>query len=55
MGFKDFLGESLRVLKLIKKPEKDEFVFVAKVAGAGMLLIGFIGFLVDLLGFFLFR
>jgi len=55
MGFRDFLSDSLRVLKLIKKPDKDEFVFVAKVAGAGILLIGFIGFLVDLLGFFLFR
>ncbi len=38
------LGEYTRVLKLARKPNKDEFTMIAKVAGAGILLIGLIGF-----------
>jgi protein transport protein SEC61 subunit gamma-like protein len=43
------LGEYLRVLKLTRKPSRDEFKVIAKVAGAGILLIGFIGFIIYLL------
>lgn len=43
------LGEYLRVLKLTRKPTRDEFTVIAKVAGAGILLIGFIGFIIYLL------
>ena len=42
-------GEYLRVLKLTRKPTKDEFAVIAKVAGAGILLVGFIGFVIYLL------
>ncbi len=38
-----FINESIRVLRLTRKPKKDEFLMVAKVTGIGMLLIGFIG------------
>lgn len=43
------LSEYLRVLKLTRKPTRAEFIIIAKVAGAGILLIGFIGFLIYLL------
>jgi len=43
------LGEYLRVLKLTRKPKRDEFAIIAKVAGAGILLIGFIGFVIYIL------
>ena len=43
------LGDYLRVLKLTRKPTRDEFAVIAKVAGAGILLIGFIGFIIYLL------
>ena len=43
------LGEYTRVLKLTRKPTKEEFTIIAKVAGAGILLIGFIGFIIYLL------
>ena len=43
------LGEYLRVLKLTRKPSREEFTVIAKVAGAGILLIGFIGFIIYLL------
>ncbi len=43
------LGEYVRVLKLTRKPSREEFTVIAKVAGAGILLIGFIGFMIYLL------
>ncbi|WMW26183.1 protein translocase SEC61 complex subunit gamma [Methanolobus sediminis] len=39
----------LRVLKLTKKPSREEFLTIAKVAGLGILAIGFIGFLIYIL------
>ncbi len=42
-------GEYIRVLKLTRKPTREEFSVIAKVAGAGILLIGFIGFIIYLL------
>lgn len=43
------LSEYLRVLKLTRKPTREEFTVIAKVAGAGILLVGFIGFIIYLL------
>jgi protein transport protein SEC61 subunit gamma-like protein len=43
------LGEYIRVLKLTRKPTRDEFTVIAKVAGAGILLVGFIGFIIYIL------
>jgi protein transport protein SEC61 subunit gamma-like protein len=43
------LSEYLRVLKLTRKPTREEFTVIAKVAGAGILLIGLIGFIIYLL------
>ncbi len=39
------LNSYIRVLKLASTPSSDEFLQVSKIAGAGILLIGFIGFL----------
>ncbi|WP_091710921.1 protein translocase SEC61 complex subunit gamma [Methanolobus vulcani] len=39
----------LRVLKLTKKPSREEFLTIAKVAGLGILVIGFLGFLIYVL------
>lgn len=46
---KNFIIESSRVFKLTKKPSNEEFKVIAKVAGIGTLIIGFIGFLVHLI------
>ena len=40
------LNSYIRVLKLASTPSTDEFLQVSKIAGAGILLIGFIGFLI---------
>lgn len=38
------LNEYIRVLKISSKPDREEFEMSAKVTGAGMLIIGIIGF-----------
>ena len=36
----------IRVLKMASTPSWEEFSQVAKIAGAGILLVGFIGFVI---------
>jgi len=47
------LGEKIkeweRVVKLSRKPRKSEYISVAKVTGAGMILVGAIAFLIRLI------
>jgi len=43
--FKEFVSESKRVLRVTKKPTKDEYLTISKVSAIGILVIGFIGFL----------
>lgn len=45
----DKLREYRRVLKISEKPDREEFEMSAKVTGAGILIIGFIGFVFYLL------
>jgi len=44
--FKGFVKECIRVLKVTKKPSKEEYKTIVKVTGLGMLAIGFIGFII---------
>ncbi len=44
-----------RVLDIARKPEADEFKTSLKVTTAGMLLLGFIGFIIFLLYFLVIR
>jgi protein transport protein SEC61 subunit gamma-like protein len=39
------LREYRRVLKIAEKPDREEFEMSAKVTGAGIILIGAIGFI----------
>lgn len=43
-GFKQYI----RIIQLTRKPSNEEFLTIAKVAGAGILLIGVIGFAIYL-------
>ena len=45
---KSFIGECLRVLKVTKKPDAIEFKTIVKVSGLGILIIGLIGFVVQM-------
>lgn len=44
-----FIDEAIRVLKLTRKPRKDEFIMVSKITGLGMIVIGAIGVLIHII------
>lgn len=46
---KDFLKNCRRVLKVTKKPSKEEYSTAVKVTGIGILIIGAIGFVIFLI------
>ena len=46
---KRFGKECLRVLRVTKKPTGDEFKTIVKVSGLGILIIGMIGFIIQML------
>lgn len=45
---KDFARECKRVLIVTKKPTRDEFKTIVKVSGLGIIIIGVIGFLIQM-------
>ena len=45
---KDFIRECKRVLIVTKKPTKEEFKTIVKVSGLGIMIIGFIGFVIQI-------
>ena len=47
--FKEFGKECIRVLKVTKKPTKEEFKTIVKVSGLGILIIGLIGFIIQII------
>jgi protein transport protein SEC61 subunit gamma-like protein len=52
MQFEDIskkLQVYIRILKLAKRPTRDEFFKISKIAGAAMALVGLIGFFIYLL------
>ncbi len=46
---KRFLKETVRVLRITKKPSKEEYKSLVKVTGIGISIIGIIGFVIFLL------
>ncbi|MBC7219010.1 MAG: protein translocase SEC61 complex subunit gamma [Hadesarchaea archaeon] len=48
-----FLHEAKRVIAVARKPDQEEYLQVAKVAGLGILLIGFVGFAIMLISYFI--
>ena len=49
MKIKRFLKETYRVLRITKKPSREEFKTTVKVTGLGAAAIGALGFLIFLL------
>lgn len=43
---KRFMKETMRVLRVTKKPNRDEFMSITKVTGLGIVIIGVIGFVI---------
>ena len=50
---KRFLKETVRVLRITKKPNKEEYKSLVKVTGIGISIIGAIGFIIFLLKYLL--
>ena len=48
-NLKSFFAKCVRVWRVMKKPTKEELIMVAKVSAIGILVIGFIGFLISVL------
>ncbi|MBU1198424.1 MAG: protein translocase SEC61 complex subunit gamma [Nanoarchaeota archaeon] len=46
---KDFFIQCKRVLRVTRKPDKQEFWTIAKVSGLGILVIGLLGFILHFL------
>ena len=46
---KRFGRECWRVLKITKKPNKEEYKTIVKVSGLGILIIGMLGFIIQML------
>ncbi len=47
--FKTFLVECRRVWQLTRKPSKSELIAIVKVTGIGILIIGLLGFIINML------
>lgn len=47
---KSFGLECRRVLRVTKKPNSNEFKVIVKVTGIGIIVIGFIGFVIYITG-----
>jgi protein transport protein SEC61 subunit gamma and related proteins len=48
-SLKSFVEKCKRVWMILKKPERNEFLKIAKVSAAGILVIGIIGFLISII------
>lgn len=46
IDIKQICKSYIRTLKLTKKPTQSEFMTIAKVAGAGMFVVGLVGFVI---------
>lgn len=46
---RQFINQSKIVLRVTKKPSKDEFKTIVKISGLGILLIGLIGFVIQMI------
>ncbi|HTX61654.1 MAG TPA: protein translocase SEC61 complex subunit gamma [Methanobacterium sp.] len=44
-----FIKMNQRVLRVAKRPDRDEYINVAKITGLGIIVIGVIGFIISLL------
>jgi protein transport protein SEC61 subunit gamma-like protein len=48
--FDKFVKDSKRVLKVSRKPDKEEYFDFAKITALGILVIGVIGFVIVIIG-----
>ncbi len=44
-----FIKMNQRVLRVARRPDREEFINVAKITGLGIIVIGVVGFIVSLI------
>jgi protein transport protein SEC61 subunit gamma-like protein len=44
-----FMKMNQRVLRVAKRPDREEYINVAKITGLGIIVIGVIGFIISLI------
>jgi len=49
IDIKGFLQKCVRVWHIMKKPDKAELIMVTKASAIGILIIGFIGFVISVI------
>jgi protein transport protein SEC61 subunit gamma-like protein len=49
-----FVTQCIRVLKITKRPDRDEYKMLVKVSGLGIAVIGMIGFILHVIWVLLF-
>jgi protein transport protein SEC61 subunit gamma-like protein len=47
-SLKSFVGKCKRVWMVLKKPTKEELIRIAQISALGILVIGFIGFIISI-------
>jgi len=55
MGVRDFLRSANAIFKLAHKSDRDEFSLYLKLVALGVAVVGAIGFLIKLIGSFVFH
>ena len=53
MGLREFWQQAVRVLKLAKKPDMNEFKRMVKIVGLGFIILGIIGYVFQLIAYLL--
>ncbi|WP_296786581.1 protein translocase SEC61 complex subunit gamma [Methanobrevibacter sp.] len=48
--FNKFMKDAKRVLKVSRKPDKDEYIDLAKISALGVVVVGGIGYIIVCLG-----
>lgn len=49
--FNKFIKDAKRVLKVSRKPDKDEYIDLAKISALGVVVVGGIGYIIVCLGY----
>lgn len=49
LNLKTLFSEYKRIMKIAKKPSKDEFMRISKISLIGMVVMGAIGFIIQIL------
>ena len=50
MGIREFFRSAEAIFRLAHKSDKDEFTLYLKLVALGVLVVGFIGFIIKLVG-----